>query len=193
MRNMLLFGLIIFSFLPGCRTTCPGPREIDNGQKSVPSAKTEEQSWSLDDVKTSPADIQIVSGTTFVCSGVHCRLLGVAESSNPAVREKALEFARRWFKSIGNHIDFSNSDQLLQLEDGTCLVWLRGHDCFLSYLNVELVRAGLVEVEYSKQKDYTFIVPTKGDDVQEDWQSLLESAKEGSRRDEKLRVLFKWP
>ncbi len=158
-----------------------------------PPATTSGQIWPLNDVNTMPAEIEVLSATTFRCSNNKCQLLGVKESNDPAVRERALEFSRRWFKSLRNFIGIANRDQPLQLGDGTCVVWVFGHDAFRSLLNVELVRAGLVEVDYAQWKNYTFMIPIKTGKAQEDWQGELEKAKAGHQRGEKPRVLFEWP
>jgi hypothetical protein len=60
-------------------------------------------------------------------------------------------------------------------------------------LNEELVRAGLVEIDEEHWDDYTFTVPTKAGEEQEDWKGILRKAKEGHKRGEKLRALFEWP
>jgi hypothetical protein len=141
--------------------------------------------WPLDLVNTSPAEIETLSATRFRCRGVECQLLGLAESNDPAVRERALEFAKQWFKHIGNQIGIYNRDHPLQADDGTCIVWLRGYDDTLSCLNLELVKAGLVEVEYSLWKDYGFTEQTKSGKEWTDWQAKLQKAKDQHQKDKK--------
>src|SRR5262249_46607752 len=53
--------------------------------------------WPLELVKTTPAEVEIISATRFRCGGVECQLLGLKESSDPAVRERASEFTKQWF------------------------------------------------------------------------------------------------
>jgi hypothetical protein len=140
-----------------------------------------------------PAEITMVSSTTFRCGGVQCQLLGVKEADDPAVQKRAEAFAKAWFKSIGNYIAVYNDSNPLVAEDGTAIVWIRGYDLYLSCLSEELIRAGLAKLDDSSWKDYTFTVPTKESEKQEDWQGILRKAKEGHDRGEKLRVLFEWP
>jgi hypothetical protein len=143
--------------------------------------------------KTMPAEITVFSGTTFRCGNVPCQLLGVKEAADPAVREEADRFTRLWFKSVGNYVGIYNDSNPLQAEDGTAVVWIRGYDNALSCLSEELVRAGLAEVDDSRWAKYTFTVPTKGDDVKEDWLGILRKAKEKHERGEKPHVLFDRP
>jgi hypothetical protein len=149
--------------------------------------------WPLSSTRTMPAEIVVQSGTTFRCGGVPCQLLGVKEREDSNVRKQAEEFTKAWFKSIGNYIGIYNDSNPLVAEDGTAVVWIRGYDCYLSCLSEELVRAGLVEVDESQWPDYTFDVPTKSGDAQENWRGILHMAKEGHKQGEKLRVLFDWP
>ena len=148
--------------------------------------------WPLSNQTTTPAKITVLTGTTFLCGNVRCRLLGVRESNDPAVRQLAERFSRTWFASVGNYIGIYNDSNPLQDTDGTAVVWIRGYDCFLSCLNEELVRAGLVE-PVNLPTDYVFTEPTKSGDEVEDWKGVLDKAKEGYRKGEELRVLFKWP
>jgi hypothetical protein len=46
----------------------------------------------------------------------------------------------------------------------------------MPYLNEELARAGLVRVDYSKWKDYAFLVGMKGPAAFEVWQERLDRA-----------------
>jgi len=140
-----------------------------------------------------PAEITVISGTTFRCGGVACQLLGVKESDDPVVRKQAETFAKTWFKSIGNYIGIYNESNPLMTQNGTAVVWVRGYDTCLSCLSEELVRAGLVEIDESQWQGYTFTVPTKEDERQEDWLAVIRKAKEGHKRGEELRVLFEWP
>ncbi|WP_406699858.1 hypothetical protein V5E97_13515 [Singulisphaera sp. Ch08] len=140
-----------------------------------------------------PAEITVLSGTTFRCGNVPCQLLGVKESADPAVRERAERFTRLWFKSVGNYIGIYNSSNPLMAKDGTSVVWIRGYDTYLSCLSEELVRVGLAEVDGSLWADYTFTVPRKDGEAVEDWLGILRKAKEGHERGEKPHVLFDWP
>jgi hypothetical protein len=154
---------------------------------------TEEPTWPLKHVARMPADVEVLSGTTFKCSGVRCQLLGVKEASDQKVREQAKRFTTLWFKSVGNHIGFYNEDRPLQLKDGTCVVWLRGYDSVLSGLNEQLVRAGLVEIDTEQHKDYTFEVPTKESSRKEEWETILRKAKQERIKGVGPNVSFKWP
>jgi hypothetical protein len=150
-------------------------------------------SWPLRNVKTQPADVAVLSGTEFRCGGVPCRLLGVRESDSPAVREEAAKFTQMWFKSIGNYIGFYNGSNPLVDKDGTAVVWVRGYDMYLSCLNEELVRTGLVGIDDGAWDGYTFTEPTKESERVEDWRGDLRKAREGHARGEKPHVLFDWP
>ena len=149
--------------------------------------------WPLKDLQATPAEITVLSGTTFRWGQVTCQLLGVRESADPAVRQQADEFSRLWFKSVGNFIGVYNSTNPLMAPDGTAVVWIRGYDTYLSCLSEELVRTGLAEVDDSKWGDYAFTVPTKDGEGWEDWRGILRKAHQGRERGEKPRVLFDWP
>jgi hypothetical protein len=157
------------------------------------SPAARKKDWPLSNVGTMPAEITVVSGTTFRCGSVPCQLLGVKEADAPATREQADEFTRLWFKSVGNYIGIYNDSNPLLDEDGTAIVWIRGYDSSLSCLSEELVRAGLVVIDEPKWKDYTFTVPTKAGETQEEWQDILRKAKERHERGERPHVLFEWP
>src|SRR5207249_2913446 len=47
------------------------------------SPATRKKEWPLSIVNTMPAEIKVLSSTTFRCGGVPCRLLGVKEADNP--------------------------------------------------------------------------------------------------------------
>jgi hypothetical protein len=149
--------------------------------------------WPLDHQITMPARIRVLSGTTFLSSGVRCQLLGVREADDPARREQALAFTRAWFRSVGNYIGFYNDYNPLVLADGTCIIWVRGYDSTLSCLNIELVRAGLVDVDVASWRDYDFKEEGKGDPVASEWKEKLQEAKEGHHKGEKPRAHFPWP
>ncbi|HJZ94234.1 MAG TPA: hypothetical protein VKE40_25440 [Gemmataceae bacterium] len=142
------------------------------------SGVTGKRDWPLRNVGKKPADISVLSGTTFLCGGVPCRLLGVKESANPSVRERAVSFTKDWFKSVGNYIGIYNDSNPLVAEDGTAVVWVRGYDSHLSCLSEELVRAQLVDVDDALWADYTFTVPMKDGDAVEDWRGILRKANE---------------
>ncbi len=139
------------------------------------------------------SDITVLSATTFLLNGQECKLLGVSESDDPELREEALAFTTTWFSEIGNHIGVYNASNPLRMEDGTCVVWIRGYDSHLSCLNVELVRAGLVNIEHEQWKQYSFTEPAKEGEVVADWRGDLDEAKEAHERGEKPKVLFEWP
>ena len=157
------------------------------------SSPVQRKYWPLRDVRKMPAEITIASGTTFLCGGVPCRLLGVKDSSNPDIRQQAETFTRLWFKEIGNYIGIYNDSNPLIAPDGTAVVWVRGYDTYLSCLSEELVRAGLVEVDDECCEGYTFTEPTMGGEAIHDWRGTLHRAKEGHARGEKPEVLFDWP
>ncbi|MBI2825636.1 MAG: hypothetical protein HYX69_13210 [Planctomycetia bacterium] len=139
------------------------------------------------------SDIRILTATTFLCDNQKCELLGVAEADDPATRARALEFTKAWLDSIGSYVGVYNSKDPLRLPDGTCIVWLRGYDMYLSCLNVELVRAGLVKVDDERWKEYRFTEPTKEGREVADWRGELRRAAQAHKSGDKPRVLFDWP
>jgi hypothetical protein len=161
------------------------------GDDRAPTAGKKD--WPLSRVRTTPAEITVLGGTTFRCAGVPCQLLGVKESADPAIRAQAGQFPRTWFKSVGNYITIYNDSNPLVAEEGTAVVWVCGFDTTRSCLSEELVRAGLVEIDDARWVDYTFTVPRKAADTVEDWRGILRKAKQGHERGEKPRVLFDWP
>jgi hypothetical protein len=54
------------------------------------------KSWALDGIPLSPASVVVESGTSFSCSGVRCRLLGVKESETEDGDERAVQFIQKW-------------------------------------------------------------------------------------------------
>jgi hypothetical protein len=140
-----------------------------------------------------PSDIKVHSATVFSFEGQKCKLLGVSESEDADVRKRAMQFTTTWFDSIGNYIGVYNASNPLRLEDGTNVVWIRGYDSYLSCLNVELARAGLVELDYESFKDYSFTEPTKEGEEVATWRGDLDAAKQGHEGGEKPKVLFDWP
>ena len=157
-----------------------------------PQAGTK-KGWPLNNVRSMPSEIGVISGTKFLCGGVPCQLLGVKESADPAIRAQAEKFTRAWFKSIGNYIMIYNAGHPLVADDGTCVVWVRGYDSYLSCLSEELVRAGLAEFDDARWAEYGFMAQAKEGEVVEDWRGELRKAREGHQRGEALRVLFDWP
>jgi hypothetical protein len=164
----------------------------ERGYSDNHHANSVPKEWLLSNQTTNPAKITVLTGTKFLCGNVRCRLLGVRESNDPAVRQLAEKFSRAWFGSVGNYIGIYNDSNPLLDSDGTAVVWIRGYDCFLSCLNEELVRAGLVEPD-NLPTNYVFTEPRKSGDEVEDWQGVLSKAKRGYQKGEELRVLFKWP
>ena len=140
-----------------------------------------------------PCKIEVLSGTTFLFFNRKCRLLGVAESDDKLVQTKAKKFTEMWFKSIGNYIGVYNASNPLQADDGTCLVWVRGYDCYMSCLNEELVRSGLARVDYTEWGDYEFLSVGKDEDPFENWREMLDEAATAASKGEPPRVLFSWP
>ena len=114
------------------------------------------------------------------------------EDDDPKVRVKAKMVAEQWFKSTGNIIGVYNASNPIRLKDGTCLVWVRCYDTYMSCLNLELVRAGLAIVEFSEQKDYTFLTVGKDQDYPEEWQREIDEAEKDHRNGVKPKVLFDW-
>jgi hypothetical protein len=146
----------------------------------------------LDYAYGNKAEIVPLTGTTFRCQGVRCALLGVKDSHDPKVRERAEAFTREWFRSVGNIFCVANTSNPLTNREGAAVVWLRVIDTSLSCLNEELVRAGLVEIDDSSWNDYGFTVTTRESEREEDWQGILRRAKE-SPEDAKLPRRFEWP
>lgn len=147
------------------------------------------------DYRKEPRIIEVLGGTTFLCSGVRCQLLGIAESDDPVVRDRAVDFTKRWFSSIGDWHSACNDDNPLSRPDGTCLVWLAGADMYSSRLNVELVRAGLAVPDYDELRDYEFTIPGgKGEPrvVVENWRTQLGEAVESCKRGDPPHVVFEW-
>jgi len=132
----------------------------------------------VQNVNSRADDITVLSGTTFNWGAVRCQLLGVKESDDPAIRKRADEFTRAWFKSIGNLMAAYNHSNPLIAADGSPVVWIRGYDSSLSCLSEELVGMGLAEID-DQWPDYTFTVPTKEGEKVEDWRGILRKAKEG--------------
>lgn len=139
------------------------------------------------------SEIKVLSATTFLFHGQKCQLLGISESDDPKVREEALYFTTTWFEEIGNYIGVYNASNPLRLKDGTCVVWVRGYDTYLSCLNVELVRAGLVNIDDKQWETYSFTEPTMEGEAVANWRGDLDEAKRGHERGEKPKVLFDWP
>ena len=154
---------------------------------------TPEPQWPLSNTPTLPAEIKVESATIFYCNNVRCQLLGVTEPDDAELRKQALDFSRRWFKRIGNHFAIANRNSPLKNEDGTCVVWIRGEDTYNSCLSAELVRAGLVNVNYSSLPDYNFIIRGKAEVYQSTWRQQLNEAAHDYKKGVKPKVLFDWP
>ena len=58
---------------------------------------------------------------------------------------------------------------------------------------MELVRSGLVNVDYKQWEDYSFTEPSKGGKIVANWRGDLDEAKNGHEHGEKPKVLFDWP
>jgi hypothetical protein len=119
--------------------------------------------------------------------------LGVKNSTDAATRDQATQFVKAWFCSIGCYIAVYNDRNPLVAENGEAVVWISGGDTYMSCLNEELVRAGIVDIDDTYASDYTFLVDTKSSSVLEDWHERLRRAAESHKRGEKLRVMFQWP
>lgn len=108
---------------------------------------------------------QVETPSTFVIDGQRFRLLGVKEPIEDQRRQKAVVFMEEWLKTARSSsvVWFSNWSQALQDTDGTWIVWAKGHrGDGSSCLNVDLVGAGLAEVDYSERPDYKFREPQYG-------------------------------
>jgi hypothetical protein len=124
----------------------------------------------------------------------------VVESSDPSLRGAALQFARTWFVEAkwnnSYNISIANQETPLVDRDGTCLVWVYCYDASQSCLNEELARAGLVEIDQSFDKDFTFSAgkhPKRHEDIVVPARRRLEKAKESGKRGEAPHVRFPWP
>jgi hypothetical protein len=73
------------------------------------------------------------------------------------------------------------------------MVRVHGYDMYLSCLNLELVRAGLVKVDYQRWSNYSFTEPAKDGDYVANWQFDLDCARRHHSAGEKPKVSFKWP
>lgn len=148
--------------------------------------------WPLSDTPTMPAEIKVESATIFYCNNVRCQLLGVTEYGDAELRKQALDFSRRWFEDGGKYIIIHNDTNPLKSEDGTCVVWIRGGAPHITCLNTELVRAGLVNVNYSSLLDYNFMMRGKAEDHQSIWRQQLDEAADDYKKGVKPKVYFDW-
>jgi uncharacterized protein (TIGR03067 family) len=127
-------------------------------------------------------EVAVDSGSSLRVSGQRCQLLGLKESADPELRDKAVTFIQHWFESVAS-VSIANENEPLLTEDGSPVVWLEGLQNGLliasSCLNEELVRAGLADVDEAIWKDYTFTVPrAKHGRRTEDWKEILNDARE---------------
>jgi len=92
------------------------------------------------------------------------RLLGLKAPVEGERRQEAVRFIEGWLKEAAKNVAwFSNWSNALQDDDGTWVAWvqaLRGSE--LRCLNVDLVRAGLADVEYAPHLNYEFHEPQYG-------------------------------
>jgi hypothetical protein len=104
--------------------------------------------------------------------------LGLRESGDPALRTRGAAFVNDWLQRNGNRIYFDNQSSPLRDADGTCVVWLGGYGVRDGWLlNVELIRAGLAELDLAPWDGYRFTVATKRDgEVAVDWRRGLTEA-----------------
>jgi hypothetical protein len=146
--------------------------------------------WDLPSPNYAQVDVQVETATRFTCAGQQCRLLGVREFDDPAVRAKALDFTVNWFKKNENRVYFENETKPLKDADGTCVVWLGGHGMryYGWLLNSELVYQGLVEPDLAPWDGYNFTVETKVAGTEEvDWRGALSNAVAERRRPDTAR------
>lgn len=128
------------------------------------------QEWPLSAVefRNETPLVVIVGATTFLYGDVPCQLLGVTESADPEVRKRALAFARQWFEKRPYSFYVKNRDNPLVRDNGVCVVWPTTwsdeRPTSQHSLVLELVRAGLVEVDALTDWDYQFTVLKHSDD-----------------------------
>jgi hypothetical protein len=79
------------------------------GSGSSPVAGKKDWPLPLQNVNSRADEIIPLSGTTFQWGEVRCQLLGVKEADDMLVQKRSEDFARAWFKSVGNLIAVYNS------------------------------------------------------------------------------------
>jgi hypothetical protein len=137
--------------------------------------------------------VDCTSGVTFSVlvdgKSTKMQLLGLSEEEDSLKRTQARLFAQKWFRSQSNYFDVTGWNR-----DGVLTVWLQGHNAFVSSLNLELARAGLVRVDTKTNEDMVIHVwRMEEGHVVFDWKKAINKAQESGRRGEKPEVLFPWP
>jgi hypothetical protein len=126
----------------------------------------------------SPAKVEVLTGTTFLCNGIKCQLLGVRDAHDVVTQAKAAQFCRDWFDKSGGYITFENANYPLEDTEGVPTVWAAVYDSRRSSLNVALVEAGLVEIDVVRWSEYSFSLPRMGGgQILIDWPSILKDAR----------------
>jgi hypothetical protein len=147
---------------------------------STSLSSNQEGSWPVDYIRLQNAEITVHSGTSFECFGVPCVLLGVKDSDDPDKRKAAERFTQEWFKKHENQIAVLNDRNPL-MKNQNCVCWVAGVFGTWPYLNHDLVRAGLVDLDLTDE-GYTFEVVKKSDpDPLFHWQDVLLKAKKESQ------------
>jgi hypothetical protein len=155
---------------------CGCDRTSDNGP--APLSSTRAGNWPVNYVDLQHAQITVHSGTSFDCFGKPCLLLGVKESDDPARRKAAEMFTRKWFEEQHNTISILNDNNPL-MKDQKCVCWVAAACGVWPYLNRDLVRAGLVDLDLTPFEGYSFTVQKKSDpDSLFHWQEVLLNAKQ---------------
>jgi hypothetical protein len=137
--------------------------------------------WPVDCVLLQNPRIEVRSGTSFDCFGRRCCLLGVKDSPDADKRKQAEQFTREWFEEQQG-VFVLNCKRPLE-RDGVCVCWITAAFGVYPFLNRDLVRAGLVDVDLSKDEAYTFdVVMKEGPDRPYVWQGKLRDARQEFER-----------
>lgn len=146
--------------------------------EAVPEA-AKQGTWTLDSVSQYPVSCHVQSPTVFTYQGVRCRLLGVSAPTDVETHERALQFVRQWLEEgeDAHILEFCNDTGPLVEPDGTCVVWACRWQPRLRCLNIDLVAAGLADVDFSKYTDYDFYRTVKnGPEPRARWREALDAA-----------------
>ncbi len=184
-RLVLVAAAVLPAVVSGCDAAPTSGNRSWRSQPADPWGESVPASdWPVNHLELQHAQVPVHSGTTFDLFTTTCQLLGVKESGDPAKRKKAEEFTRQWFHERHGCISVLNARRPL-MRDGVCTCWVTGAFGGYPYLNRDLVRAGLVEVDLSRDGDYTFEVEKKSDpDPLFHWQDELRKAREEFERGE---------
>lgn len=134
----------------------------------------------------------VLNGCELIIGGVRCRLLGVKLTENAEERANAKRFLERYLKNYGAYFSIYNDQSPVSSEDGTPLVWLRGHGNG-GWAQETLVQAGLVAVDLSGMEEYRFQTHRKSGREEFDWKRCLREAEASHRSGAKPNVNFDWP